>query len=107
MIYIFLGLLVAIFVLSSSLLQTLKKRSLVQTKNDELQTLMEKRDATANQLIRVQTPEFIEKEAREKLNMSKPGETIVVMDPIVPIYDETNNKIPEQVNWKRWWNVFF
>jgi len=56
-----------------------------------------------------QSLEFIEEEARNKLNMAKPGETIVVLPPNL---SETLNhsKIQTEAplpNWKKWWNLFF
>lgn len=54
-------------------------------------------------LVEVQSPEFIEKEAREKLGLGKPGEEIVVLPkvPIVPVI----LAVPES-NWRKWWKVY-
>lgn len=54
-------------------------------------------------LAEVQSPEFIEKEAREKLGLGKPGEEIVVLPevPIVPAMPA----MPES-NWRKWWKVY-
>lgn len=56
-----------------------------------------------------QSEEFIEEEARNKLNMAKPGETIVILPPNVGelvgrSQKETFTPLP---NWKKWWNLFF
>ena len=54
-------------------------------------------------LAQVQSPEFIEKEAREKLGLGKPGEEIVVLPevsamPVVPVIEEPN--------WRKWWKLY-
>ncbi len=54
-------------------------------------------------LAEVQSPEFIEKEAREKLGLGKPDEEIVVLPevpvvPAVPAVDEQN--------WRLWWRLY-
>ena len=56
-----------------------------------------------------QSEEFIEEEARNKLNMAKPGETIVILpqnldDLMDQGKEETSPAIP---NWKRWLKLFF
>ncbi len=69
-------------------------------------------------LAEVQSPEFIEKEAREKLGLGREGETIVVL----PKQDEISNiparnafgiadaggqyPISNEPNWKKWWKVY-
>lgn len=56
-----------------------------------------------------QSPEFIEEQARDKLNMARPGETIVILPPNVEeILGKTRKEsLPELPNWKRWWKLFF
>ncbi len=54
-------------------------------------------------LAEVQTPEFVEKEAREKLGYGKDGEIIV----IVPQIEPENREVEEQQeNWQKWWNLY-
>ena len=57
-------------------------------------------------LAEVQSPEFIEREAREKLGLGKEGETIIVLPP----QNEKSNtqySISNEPNWKKWWNLYF
>lgn len=56
-----------------------------------------------------QSEEFIEEEARNKLNMAKPGETIVILpqnfeDLINKDKNESSSALP---NWKKWLELFF
>ena len=64
-------------------------------KNEELKKILKS----------VQSPEFIEKQAREKLNMGKRGEVVVVLP-------KTENQRPkieneELPNWQKWYKLFF
>lgn len=75
-------------------------------------TLQQQEDAEKqkNQFLKqelyfVNTSQFIEQEAREKLGMVKPGEHIVLAPP-----QQTEIKtvaIDTTPNWKKWWNLFF
>ena len=53
----------------------------------------------------VNTDEFIEKQAREKLGMVKQGEYIVLAPPA----QEKSKVVPIDTdpNWKKWWKLFF
>lgn len=55
------------------------------------------------------SPEFIEKEAREKLGMAKPGEAIVLLPTNLPqvLGRQEPKAEPEIPNWWKWWNLFF
>jgi len=56
-----------------------------------------------------QSPEFVEEEARNKLNMAKPGETVVILPPNLAqvLGREEKPAAPEIPNWRKWWNLFF
>lgn len=56
-------------------------------------------------LAEVQSPEFVEKEAREKLGLGKEGETIVVMPDNANPKSQISNPNNE-ANWRRWWKVY-
>lgn len=51
-----------------------------------------------------QSPEFIERQVREKLNLVKPGETIVIIPPFEATQSTTFEALP---NWRRWLKLFF
>ncbi|MBI2195934.1 MAG: septum formation initiator family protein [Candidatus Levybacteria bacterium] len=51
-----------------------------------------------------QTPEFVEKEAREKLNLGKPGETMIILPPFESTTSASEVALP---NWKKWLRLFF
>lgn len=53
-----------------------------------------------------QSPEFVEEEARNKLNMARPGETIVILPPNASKFSSPPPK-ENLPNWKKWWQLFF
>jgi cell division protein FtsB len=58
-------------------------------------------------LSEVQTPEFVEKEARERLGYGKEGETIVVVPEQAQIQNSDNKSSNEaEPNWKKWWRLY-
>lgn len=53
--------------------------------------------------------EFLEREARLKLNLIKPGEKLIIIKQSGEINEEKNEKIvaEEISNVQKWWNYFF
>lgn len=53
--------------------------------------------------------EFVEEEARNKLNMARPGETIVILPPNLAevLGRQAKETVPELPNWQKWWKLFF
>ena len=53
--------------------------------------------------------EFVEEEARNKLNMVKPGETVVILPPNLAqvLGREEKPAAPAIPNWRQWWHLFF
>ena len=71
--------------------------------------LEEKKKELSEKYQYYQTPEFIEEEARNKLNMAKPGETIVILPPnLEELLSRSKTQAEPLIpNWKKWWNLFF
>lgn len=69
---------------------------LEQARNQELTRKLEEATGSA----------FIEKEAREKLGLVKPGDTIVLLDASreAVLVDSVDMSLP---TWKKWWKLFF
>jgi cell division protein FtsL len=70
--------------------------------------------ALTEQIAYLQTPEFQEKVAKEKLNLQKPDENVVVVNPSInnqsqsPVVRETMPDVkPDVPNYMKWWNLFF
>lgn len=62
-----------------------------------------------------ETPEFQEKIAKEKLNLQKPEEQVVIVRPSLSLEDkkeasksnDTDNESEGIPNYKKWWDQFF
>jgi cell division protein FtsB len=68
---------------------------------------LEENKRLSERLSYVQSQEFIEKEAREKLGYGREGETIVVVPD--ENYQTTNSRkqtIREDANWRKWVRVY-
>jgi cell division protein FtsB len=90
----------------ASIVSLRQNSQIVTTLKQQENTEKEKKRFLQEQLYYVNTPQFIENEAREKLGMVKPGEHIVLAPPPAPATSPSNptNFTP---NWKKWWNLFF
>ncbi len=70
--------------------------------------------ALSQKIAYLQTSEFQEKVAKEKLNLQKPDEKVVVIKPNVTeqeqlIVDDLK-ELPDEIvtpNYLKWWNLFF
>lgn len=53
--------------------------------------------------------EFIEEQARNRLNMGREGEVVVLLPPNVSelVKGEVLTPPPPVPNWKKWWGLFF
>lgn len=90
------------------LAESLNQVELVEEQTREMET---KRQALLNQKDYYQTEEFIEEEARNKLNMAKSNETIVILPENLKAalgQEEISPKNKEKLpNWQQWWQLFF
>lgn len=66
----------------------------------------QKRQFLKQQLYYVNTPQFVESQAREKLGMVKPGEHVVLAPPTATS-ESLIISVDNSPNWKKWWNLFF
>lgn len=101
------GLLVTIVGLSQSVVRLMGRKSMLKTKQEELTRVKKEQEDLQNKLTLVQAPEFIEKEARDKLNLGKVGETIVLVEEGEAQAQTSQEKTTALPNWKKWWNLFF
>ena len=56
----------------------------------------------------VKSPYYLEKVARDELNLSKPGETVVIVPDSVKVsvsQAEDKEEVEEKENWQKWWEV--
>lgn len=76
---------------------------------EKAQQLAEEQQKLLEKKTYVQSEEFVEEEARNKLNMVKPGETVVILPPNLAqvLGRQQKPAAPEIPNWRQWWNLFF
>ncbi|MBI4089547.1 MAG: septum formation initiator family protein [Candidatus Levybacteria bacterium] len=92
-----------------SILDVWNKKDFVGKAEKELSYQKQLNNKLKSQLSFVQTPEFIEKEARDKLFMVKKDEKRI----IIPegLGESTQNpptgRKENPPNWKKWWELFF
>ncbi len=82
---------------------------LVQAEN-QLTKQKEQNSKLKQQLTSVESNNFVEQEARNKLFMQKPGEFRVMVDKgLIEAVSgaKTEAKIDTRPNWQKWWELFF
>jgi cell division protein FtsB len=95
--------------LSRSLFDLWKRRDIVTERKIALEAVEAENVRLKKALEESQTPEFIEKQAREKLNLAKPDEIVVVV-----AQASTSGSSPQEghmsddkPSWRVWWELFF
>ncbi|MBI2028622.1 MAG: septum formation initiator family protein [Candidatus Levybacteria bacterium] len=85
-----------------------QKEDLAISAQKELDYQKELNIKLKSQLSYVQTQEFIEREARNKLFMTKPNESIVIVSKEEKESENpSDNKRENKPNWKKWLELFF
>lgn len=109
-IFTILILLAAIFSLLKTLHKTYLAGQRIKTSEQEVQILLEREKELKKELIQKDSLEFVERQARDKLALVKPGETIVVVGQ-TPSQNTTENQTSSSLanlpNPKKWWVLFF
>jgi cell division protein FtsB len=109
LIYIVIGFL-AIYSLSRSVYDLWRRMDILSQRKAVFERLQAENTHLKQQLAWQQTPQFVEREAREKLNMSKPGETVILLQNATPSAEAngyiTGGLFPK-ASWMLWWRLFF
>lgn len=92
--------------LISSISSTMKQQNAKEEREKILLALQQREAELQKTLEFTRSPEFIESEARTKLNMARSGETIILIDQTHK-NAETLEKTDTRTNWKIWWELFF
>ena len=100
-----------IYNLAHSIYTLWHKQGLLAKAQKELEGQRQENQQLKQQLTDVQNPDFIEKEARNKLFLVKPGESSVVIDEnlLKAALDKSKIKQKEQSKpyFQQWWELFF
>lgn len=90
----------------SGVFKTLEDENTAENLKEKLAEEQKESRFLKERLFNVKTNQFIEKEAREKLGMSRPGEYIVIAPTSTPLNEE-RIEIDTKPNWLKWWKLFF
>lgn len=91
--------------LSRSIIDIWQKGGLLDKEEERLAKARLENEELAKELERLQSPEYIEKQAREKLGLGREGEVVVVLPPQVgsPSPEvKIAPKQPEKAVWQQW-----
>ncbi|MBU1039228.1 septum formation initiator family protein [Patescibacteria group bacterium] len=107
--------LVAIVIIGVGITKSLLRRAELQKEINQLESdtaVLENKNSELGKLIDyLATEEFKEREARLRLGLQKPGETVVVIPSLTNTNSQTNltnqQSTAELSNWQRWLNYFF
>lgn len=84
----------------------------VEKERVKIEKLERENEVIQNEISKAQSPEFIEKQVRDKLGLVKEGEAIVVLPEeeivkkLAPKVVFEDDYLPDP-NWKRWLKLFF
>lgn len=91
--------------ITTSIISLRQNSHIVTALKDQKEDAKRKKQLLQQKLYFVNTTEFIETEAREKLGMVKPGEHIVLAPQIATT--EQKMTLDMTPTWMRWWKLFF
>jgi len=103
-------LLILIFISYSIWQNTQQKKNIAQRAENldqEINRLEDENLELTNLIEYFASSEYIEKEAREKLNLAKPGEKVVIVSKEKPLLPGDKKDFNQEINFKTWWNYFF
>jgi cell division protein FtsB len=75
------------------------QRELIKEKKENLRL--------KTQLSEVKRPDFVESEARNKLFLTKPGESVVILPSKPEVQVKSTEAQTTKVPWQQWVNIFF
>jgi cell division protein FtsB len=117
-IFISLGLIVLVFIsiaLGREIAHRNQIRNQIESLKSEISSLEQKNIELGSLIEYLKTPSFKEKEARTRLGLQKPGESVISVpeeeineeNSNLNIENSTNNSKIANTNPKKWWSYFF
>ncbi|HBI33982.1 MAG TPA: hypothetical protein DEA43_04920 [Candidatus Moranbacteria bacterium] len=111
------GIVLAVFISVSAVRESYRSRTIekeVETLKQEAQRIENENEAMRERISYFETAEFQEKIAKEKLNLQKPDENVVVVkqrvEKQVQENDDQGGVVQDEKvdpNYLKWWNFFF
>lgn len=109
----FITVLISVIVLISllkTIYKTYQSGKRLSTLGVEVESLEKEKEDLEKILAERKSDEFVEKEARDKLNLVKPGETLVVpatTEDTEESAKDAEGQIAQLTNPQKWWYLFF
>ncbi len=98
--------LIVIVNISRTIYRLWQKGHIVEERQSYLTDLKQKHSQLEVKLGEVQSPQYIERQAREKLNLQREGEVVVVL-PQTKTEEAVTLQVKTEANWQKWWKLFF
>ena len=90
-----------------SIYTTWNKKDLLKVAQKQLEKEEWENQRLKTQLTIVNSPDFVEKQARDKLFLVKPGEQRVLLPGDASLKTQEGKGGDDLPNWKQWWQLFF
>jgi cell division protein FtsB len=109
----FIILIASIFIINNlvrSIYSLWQKDSLVEEARGKVEEEKKRNSELKNKLSQIDNQQYIEKEARNKLFLAKPGEQVIVLPEDVLLkatLSATPTPTDTRPNWRKWWDLFF
>jgi cell division protein FtsB len=87
-----------------------RRTDVVRERRVELQKVQEENRRLGEKLTEVQSPGFIEQQARDKLGLIKEGEMVVLIEVPEHASPEAMTEVGQsnqKLMWKTWWRLFY
>ena len=94
-----------------SIYKVQQAKARIEAQKQVVVKLKQENEDLVKQLALVQSPISIEKQYRDKLGLSKSGETVLILPDaevlrrLAPTITEEEDILPDS-NWKKWWKLF-
>lgn len=117
-VFFLFGIIIAIFIAFNAFNEAYRNKKIEKMKDDlerEAIQIEKENDIISKKIEYYKTAEFQEKIAKEKLNMQKEGESVIIVKPSTEKEEEIDNYKEEEIlveiknepNYIKWWNLFF
>lgn len=88
-----------------SIVSISQKGHIIEDTQSRLLAEEERNSKLTRELAKVESPEYIEQQVRDKLNLGRPGEYMVILPPMTPA-PTPEAEVKEPV-WERWKELFW
>lgn len=83
-----------------------RQDNIIKEAEDRLERIKAENEKMQRDQARAQSSQFIEREARNKLNLGKEGEIVLLLPSISPVISPTPTPVDDSASWKKWLKLF-